>query len=118
MQSSSIFVKQSSIIFHKPKTIFTKKHLRKKIYSSLDKEDIYNIKLQEKYKIQNMLTFYDKVLAYKFDVASNICDKKICISKQPECYNVWKELERIALLKKSVEQHLHDLNDWLSENNK
>lgn len=117
MFNSSIVIKQSFVIPHKTNRIFSKRMTNKKIYSSVEnRQDMYNTKLQKKYKIENMLIFYDKILAYKFDVASKLCDKGKCISKQPECKKVWGELENIAILKSAVKQSLDDLDHWLSEN--
>lgn len=96
-----------------------KKYLKQKTtHISCAYESNYEKKLQKKYKIQNMLIFYDKVISYKYDIALKICDKHTCVSKQPECQKVWSELESLTLLKASVQEALYELDDWLISNDK
>lgn len=110
-----MFPKQSHMFIKQNTQSLTRCSLHKHIHSSYE-HDKYNNKLQKKYKIQNMLNYYDKVISYKYSVALKICDKNKPISKQPQCKKVWKELESIAILKSAVEQSLIDLDDWLSSN--
>ena len=111
--TQSMFPKQSHIFIKQNTQSFTKCSLP--IHSSY-KDDKYNNKLQKKYKIQNMLNYYDKVISYKYSLALKICDKKKPMSEHPQCKKVWKELESIAIFKSAVEQSLIDLDDWLSSN--
>lgn len=67
--------------------------------------------LQKKYRIQHHIRLCDTILKSKFDRAHKVCDKKRPMDIQPECRQVWRELEGLAMVKAELMRQLIELED-------